>query len=95
MFYVLGTILSLSALIGFVFVWRFIKREGQDERGDQILGKAGMNGFFAFLLGYSIIFLLNTILQLDGQQYTFALTCLFALVVLSYSGSILVLRRQY
>lgn len=90
-----GFVVSFLGLTIFVFVIRFIKQEGNDERGYKILGKAGMLGFVSFLLGYNIIFLVNTLNALNGVQYAFALTCLLAFVLISYSGSIFYLRKKY
>ncbi|GAA3401398.1 DUF2178 domain-containing protein [Paenibacillus hodogayensis] len=91
----IGSFLSFLGLATFIFVIRFMKKEGNDERGDKILGKAGMAGFVSFLLGYMIIFLANALNALNGVQYTFALTCLLAFVLLAYSGTIFVLRKKY
>lgn len=91
----IGFGVSLVALIAFIFVVRFIKREAKDERGYQIIGKAGIVVFVAFLVGHQIIFILNALIQLNGQQYTLALTCLFSLVIISYSATIMVLKRKY
>lgn len=91
----IGSIVSFLGLVTFIFVIRFMKQEGKDERGDKILGRAGMVGFVSFLLGYHIIFLVNVLNALDGKQYTFALTCLLALVLVAYSGTIFFLRKKY
>lgn len=87
--------LSVIGLAAVIFSWHFIRREGGDERGDKILGAAGMTVYSAFLLGYLIIFTINIIRPLNGEQFQFALTCLFALVVISYSAAIMVLKRRY
>ena len=91
----IGSVVSFLGLVTFIFVIRFMKQEGKDERGDKILGRAGMVGFVSFLLGYNIIFLVNVLNALNGIQYTFALTCLLALVLISYSGTIFFLRKKY
>ncbi len=54
-----------------------------------------MTVYSAFLFGYLIIFMINIIRPLNGEQFQFALTCLFALVVISYSAAIMVLKRRY
>ena len=91
----IGSMVSILGLVTFIFVIRFMKQEGKDERGDKILGRAGMVGFVSFLLGYHIIFLVNVLSALDGKQYTFALICLLALVLITYSGTIFFLRKKY
>ncbi|WP_186580260.1 DUF2178 domain-containing protein [Aquibacillus kalidii] len=91
----IGMFISLLGIVTFGFVIRFMKQEGNDERGDKILGRAGMHGLVSFLLGYNIIFLINAVNVLNGIQYTFALTCLLALVLITYSGTILFLRNKY
>lgn len=95
MFNVIGSALSFMGLVAVLFSGYFIKREGGDERGDHILGMAGMTVYLAFLVGYSIIFLINIIMPLNGEQFSFALTCLFAVVVITYSGMILVMKKRY
>ncbi|RAK22064.1 hypothetical protein B0I26_10243 [Anoxybacillus vitaminiphilus] len=95
MFNVIGIGLSFVGLVAVIFLWYFIKKEGGDERGDKILGIAGMTVYFAFLLGYLIIFIINIKMPLNGEQFNFALTCLFALVVISYSATIIVLKKRY
>ncbi len=89
------SIISFLGLISFIFVILFVNKEGNDERGDKILGRAGMVGFLSFLLGYNLIFLANILLELTSMQYTFSLACLLALVLLSYSSSIFILRKKY
>lgn len=91
----IGFVVSFLGLATFVLVIHFMKQEGKDERGYKILGKAGMVGFVSFLLGYNVIFLVNALNALNGVQYTFALTCLLAFVLISYSGSIFFLRKKY
>lgn len=95
MFNVIGFILSFIALIFFVFSVRFMIKEGKDERGYKILGEAGMSALVAFLFGYSVTFTINALNPLTGEQYTFALTCLLAFVLLIYSGVIMMLKRKY
>lgn len=92
---IVGIGLSFIGLAAAIFSRYFIKKEGGDERGNQILGFAGMTVYLAFLLGYLIIFLINMTVPLNGEQFHFALTCLFALVVVSYSATIMILKRQY
>lgn len=95
MFNVIGSVLSLIGLVAVLFSGYFIKKEGGDERGDHILGMAGMTVYLAFLVGYLIIFLINITFQLNGEQFSFALTCLFAVVVTTYSGMILLMKKRY
>lgn len=87
--------ISAVGLIAVIFTARFIIKEGKDERGYRILGNAGITVYATFLLGYSIIFILNIFSPLNGEQYTFALLCLLTAVFTTYSGTILVLRKQY
>lgn len=91
----IGSIVSFLGIVTFIFVIWFMKQEGKDERGDKILGQAGMFGFASFLLGYNIIFLTNIFYGLSGEQYTFALACLLALVLVTYSGTIFSLKKKY
>ncbi|MEK8130759.1 DUF2178 domain-containing protein [Paenibacillus filicis] len=91
----IGAVVSFMGFATFIFVIRFMKQEGRDERGDSILGKAGMTAFVSFLLGYNIIFLVNVLNELNGKQYTFALACLLALVLMAYSGTIFFLKKKY
>ncbi|WP_249929584.1 MULTISPECIES: DUF2178 domain-containing protein [Paenibacillus] len=95
MFTLIGIILSFIGLAAVIFSAYFIKKEGGDERGDKILGMAGIAVYFSFLLGYLVIFMINTIVPLNGEQYTFAFTCLFAFVVVSYAMTIISLKRRY
>lgn len=92
---IIGFILSFVALAFFILSVRFMIKEGQDERGYKILGEAGMTALVAFLFGYSVIFLINILKPLTGSQYNFALTCLLAFVLLTYSGIIMFLKRKY
>ncbi|GGP09132.1 DUF2178 domain-containing protein [Oceanobacillus neutriphilus] len=91
----IGFIVSFLGIIAFIFVIGFMKKEGNDERGDKILGQAGMFGFVSFLLGYNIIFLTNVFYGLNGEQYTFALACLLGIVLVTYSGTIFSLKKKY
>ncbi|GEN35682.1 DUF2178 domain-containing protein [Aneurinibacillus danicus] len=95
MYTIIGMVLSFIGLVAVIFSAYFIKKEGGDERGNKILGIAGMTVYFSFLLGYLIIFIINITFPLNREQFTFALTCLFALVVISYSATIIKLKRQY
>lgn len=95
MFNIIGFIISFIALVFFIFSVRFMSKEGKDERGYKILGEAGMSALVAFLFGYSVIFLINSLNPLTGSQYTFALTCLLSFVLLTYSGVIMFLKKRY
>ncbi|MCJ7842609.1 DUF2178 domain-containing protein [Lederbergia sp. NSJ-179] len=92
---IIGSIVSFLGVVTFIFVIWFMKREGEDERGDKIIGQAGMVGFVSFLIGYNIIFITNIIYGLNGEQYTFALACLLALVLIAYGGTIFFLKKKY
>lgn len=91
----IALVVSIIGFVAVIFTSLFIMKEGKDERGYNILGKAGMTVYVMFLFGYSIIFTLNAMQPLNGEQFSFALTCLFALVVISYSATIFVLKRKY
>lgn len=72
-----------------------MSKEGKDERGYKILGEARINGLVAFLFGYSMIILINSLNPLTGSQYTFALTRLLSFVLLTYSRVIIILKKKY
>ncbi|MBC6974061.1 DUF2178 domain-containing protein [Bacillus sp. Xin] len=93
MIIVIGSIVSIVALIGVFYSTRFEKKEGNDERGDQITGSAAKISLFVFLLSYLIIFLIGNLYTLTSEQYKLANACLLAGVLSSYALSILVLRR--
>ncbi|MEN1936762.1 DUF2178 domain-containing protein [Paenibacillus sp. 102] len=91
----IGIVASIAGLIGVLYSTRFEKKEGNDERGDQITGNAAKISLFVFLLSYLIIFLIGNLYSLTSEQYKLANACLLAGVLCSYSLSILVLRRRY
>jgi ABC-type multidrug transport system permease subunit len=96
MLIVIGSGLSFVGLLTVIISGYFIKKEGEDERGDKIMGIAGKIAYFAFLLGFSIIFVINNMKLLKNSlQFNFALTCLLALVVISYTATIMVLKKRY
>lgn len=72
-----------------------MSKEGKDERGYKILGETGMSAMLAFVFGYNVIFLINSLNPLTESQYTFALTCLLFFVVMTYSGVIIFLKKKY
>ena len=92
---VLGIIFSAFSLLSIIFIAIFIKREGNDERGDKIMGNAGITTLFSFLLGYVVIFILNIQLEFSNEQFVFANTCLLTLVLVSYQMAIYVLKKQF
>lgn len=92
---IIGFIISFVALMSFIFSVRFMIKEGKDERGSKILGEAGISALLAFLFGYLVVFLINSLNPLIGEQYTFALTCILGFVLLTYSGVITILKRKY
>lgn len=51
MLIVIGSGLSIAGLVAVIISGYFIKKEGEDERGDKILGNAGKIAYLAFLLG--------------------------------------------
>lgn len=95
MIVVIGMIISIAGLIGVLYSTRFERKEGKDERGDQITGNAAKISLFVFLLSYLIIFLIGNLYSLTSEQYKLANACLLAGVLCSYSLSILVLRKRY
>ncbi|MGG3526897.1 DUF2178 domain-containing protein [Bacillus pseudomycoides] len=95
MIVVIGMIISIAGLIGVFYSTRFERKEGKDERGDQITGNAAKISLFVFLLSYLSIFLIGNLYSLTSEQYKLANACLLAGVLCSYSLSILVLRKRY
>ncbi|MED4651591.1 DUF2178 domain-containing protein [Bacillus pseudomycoides] len=91
----IGMVASIAGLIGVLYSTRFEKKEGNDERGDQITGNAAKVSLFVFLFLYLVIFLIGNLYSLTNEQYKLANTCLLAGVLCSYSLSILVLRKRY
>ncbi|PEY29893.1 DUF2178 domain-containing protein [Bacillus cereus] len=91
----IGMVASIAGLIGVLYSTRFEKKEGNDERGDQITGNAAKISLFVFLLSYLIIFLIGNLYSLTGEQYKLANALLLGGVLCSYSLSILVLRKRY
>lgn len=96
MLIVIGTVVSFVGLVSVFLAEDFSKKEGKDERGDKILGIAGKSAYFAFLVGYSIILVIDSMnLLKNSTQFEFVLTCLLALVVISYTATIMVMKRRY
>ncbi|MCX2828210.1 DUF2178 domain-containing protein [Bacillus pseudomycoides] len=91
----IGMVASIAGLIGVLYSTRFEKKEGNDERGDQITGNAAKVSLFVFLFLYLVIFLIGNLYSLTNEQYKLANACLLAEVLCSYSLSILVLRKRY
>lgn len=93
---IIGIVLSFVGLVAMFLSRDFMKKEGKDERGDKILGIAGQAAFFAFLAGNTIITIINNMGPLKNSlELNFTLTCLSALVIISFTATILVLKRRY
>lgn len=92
---IITAVISFIILVLFISTVRFVFKEGKDERGNKIIGGAGIIALFAFLFGYSVTFTINLLHPLTGSQYGLALNFIFDFVLLTYSIMIMVLRRVY
>ncbi|RDZ07693.1 hypothetical protein C3744_27445 [Priestia megaterium] len=78
-----------------VFYWAtFRNTEGKDERGAEILGKASSVVLMLFVMGFTIITVMNVASPFTNPQFQTALSLCFSAVVIGNALSIMYYKKR-
>ncbi|NRD78284.1 hypothetical protein HPT25_12995 [Bacillus sp. BRMEA1] len=91
---VLMVILEIVMLVCLTYFCTFVKKEGKDERGQIILGKAGQLIYGSIFLCYAILMTINHYLNFSNQQFVVALTTLVVLIMIINCISISIFKNR-
>lgn len=91
---VMMIILILLMLICLGYWSAFVRKEGKDERGKVILGKAGQFVYVGLFFCYSTLMIINHYLKFSNDQFSVGLTSLIVVVMLINCLSISILKKR-
>ncbi|PGA19483.1 hypothetical protein COL65_08320 [Priestia aryabhattai] len=79
-----------------VFYWAtFRNTEGKDERGAEILGKSSSVVLMLFIIGFSVITIMNVATPFTNTQFQSAFSLCFSAVVIGNALSIIIIKKEF
>jgi uncharacterized membrane protein len=89
--------IAVAVIIALIcgFYWAtFMNEEGKDERGAQIQGKASSVVLMVFVLGFTLITIINLFSPFTNGQFQNALSLCFSLVIITNALSIMYYKKK-